>query len=407
MTIMTDSVYEGIRILDFTHFQQGPVATQFLADFGAEVIKIERPGSGDGFRGSSATGTMNAVTGGYGLAFVACNRNKRSIALNLKDSRAKEIVYKLVEVSDVVVSNFRPGVMERLGLGHPKLSAINPRIISAYGTGYGLSGPDRDTMGQDMMAQARAGLLRGDPPRACGFNLCDQFGGLMLAQGIMLALAAREKTGRGQVVDSNLFNTALQADMVGATATLNGPPPEADSEPGPEMPNPTYALYRAADGRWVHIIDAFRDHPLQRQCKALGIPDTVANDPRFADVRRLTPEAYEELKGHLAAGVARFPAREVVERFKEQDLMAVIVNEQREAFSDPQAVHNEMVLDVEHPVAGPMKVVGFPVKLSDTPAQLRMAPPLLGEHTREILGSLLGMSDSSIRELTRDGVLGD
>ncbi len=220
---MTTQVYDGVRVLDFTQYQQGPVATQFLADFGAEVIKIERPGSGDGFRGSSSTGTMNAVTGGYGPAFIACNRNKKSIALNLKDPRAKAIVHELVKVSDVTVANFRPGVMERLGLGYEELSRINPRIICAHGTGYGLSGPDRDTLGQDMMAQCRGGLVRGNPPRTCGFNLCDQFGGMMLAQGIMLALAAREKTGRGQIVDSNLLNTAIVADSLGATAALNAP----------------------------------------------------------------------------------------------------------------------------------------------------------------------------------------
>ncbi len=161
---MSGSVYEGVRVLDFTQYQQGPVATQMLGDFGAEVIKIERPGSGDGFRGSSATGSLGAVESGYSKAFVACNRNKKSITVNLKSEKGTRIVHDLVKVSDVVVSNFRPGVMERLGLGYEQLSEINPRIICAYGTGYGLSGPDRETLGQDMMAQARGGLVRGDPP---------------------------------------------------------------------------------------------------------------------------------------------------------------------------------------------------------------------------------------------------
>jgi formyl-CoA transferase len=331
--------------------------------------------------------------------------------LDLKDSRAKDIVYQLVVVSDVVVANFRPGVMERLGFGYDELRAINPRIICAYGTGYGLSGPDRDTLGQDMMAQCRAGLVRGNPPRTCGFNLCDQMGGFLLAQGVMVALAAREKTGRGQIVDSNLLNTAVVADSLGATGYLNSGIDESEEckkekESRPRVGNPTYALYEAADGRWVHIIDAFRDRPLQRQCKALGIPDEVADAPRFADVHNLTPEAYEELRSHLAAGVARFTAEEVVARFREQDMMAVIVNTHRETFKDPQVLHNEMVLEARHHVAGNMRLVGFPIKLSDTPAALHAAPPLLGEHTGEVLGNLLGMDERAIQELCDAGVVG-
>lgn len=403
-------VYEGVRVLDFTQYQQGPVGTQMLADFGAEVIKIERPGSGDGFRGSSATGTLDPKkVGGYSKAFIACNRNKKSITLNLKAPEAKQIVHDLVKVSDVVAANFRPGVMERLGFGYDELSAINPRIICAYGTGYGLTGPDRDTLGQDMMAQARGGLVRGNPPRTAGFNLCDQFGGLMLAQGVMVALAAREKTGRGQIVDTNLLNTALVADSMGATGYLNGSygKPVDESKPKkPHVPNPTYAIYQAKDGKWVHIIDAFRDEPLKRQCRALQIPEHVADDPRFADIHNLTPEAYEELRGHLADGVAKFTAAEVVERFKAQDMMAVPIQGHREAFDDPQVIHNEMILEAEHPRAGKMRMVGFPIKLSETPAKLQHAPPLLGEHNRRILGDLLGMSDQRIGELVEQGVVG-
>jgi crotonobetainyl-CoA:carnitine CoA-transferase CaiB-like acyl-CoA transferase len=302
----------------------------------------------------------------------------------------------LAKKSDVVVSNFRPGVMEKLGFGFDDLSKINPRIIVAYGSGYGQTGPDRETLGQDMMAQCRGGIIRGDPPRTPGYNLCDQFGGLMLAQGIMLALAAREKTGRGQVVDTCLLNTALVADSMGATAYLNRPAPPVAR---PKTGNPTYALYQAKDGKWVHIIDAFRDRPLQRQCRALAIPDRVANDPRFADVHKLTPEAFGELRAHLAAGVARFTADEVIARMKEQDMMAVKVCGYDEVFTDPQVLHNQMILDAEHPVAGQMKLVGFPIKLSETPATLASAPPMLGEHNEEVLGTILGMSAEQIQAL--------
>ena len=408
---MTRQVYDGIRILDFTQFQQGPVGTQLLADFGAEVIKIERPGAGDGFRGGKSG------RGGFGSGFIACNRNKKSLTLNLKDPRAVKIVRDLAKISDVVAANFRPGVMEKLGLGYEDLSAINPRIICAYATGYGLTGPDRDTLGQDMMAQCRAGLVRGNPPRTCGYNIVDQFGGVLLATGVMLALAAREKTGRGQVVDTNLLNTALQADQMGATAYLNGSygkPKDAmaaqaaapaDGSPKRYRGNPTYALYEAKGGRWVHVIDAFRDRPAARQLKAMGYADAVADDPRFADVHNLTAEAGEELKGLIARAVAGMTPAEVVERFKTQDMMAVPVRWYDEAFEDPQVLHNQMILEAEHPLAGTVRMLGFPIKLMGTPATLRRPPPVLGEHNDEILGGLLGLGAAEIEALKKDGVV--
>jgi crotonobetainyl-CoA:carnitine CoA-transferase CaiB-like acyl-CoA transferase len=400
--------YAGIRVLDFTQFQQGPVGTQMLGDYGAEVIKIERPGSGDGFRGNQQPeGKVNGVAG-YGAAFVACNRNKKSLALDLKAPEAKLIIHALVRRSDVVASNFRPGVMDKLGFGFAELSVINPRIICAYATGYGLDGPDRDTPGQDMMAQARAGLVRGDPPHTAGYNLADQFGGLLFAQGIMLALAAREKTGRGQVVDSNLLNTALVADNLGLTAHLNRnsvpakPTPASGRRKGP---NPTYALYQCCDGRWVHIIDAFRDHPLQRQCRALGIAESVANDPRFADVHNLSWNDYQELHGKLSSAIAQLTPDEVVERFRAQDMMAVQIQGHAEVERDPQVVHNHMILEAQHPQAGSMRVVSWPISLSETPASLRFAPPLLGEHSRSILCELLSYTDPIIDDLAARGVI--
>lgn len=396
--------YSGIRILDFTIAQQGPVGTQMLADFGADVIKIEKPGSGDLFRGANENGCLYANAGGYSQGFVSCNRNKRSLTLDLKQAKAKEIVHQMVAVSDVVVANFRPGVMEKLGFGHEELATINPRIICAFATGYGLSGPDRDTMGQDMMAQCRAGLVRGNPPQKIPFNVVDQMGGTLLAMGIMVALAAREKTGRGQLVDSNLLNAALYLDTPGLVGHLNTQP-----QPGPakaKVPNPTYALYQARDGRWVHIIDAFRDRPLERQCKALGIPESVYTDPRFAEIHKLTPETARELGGILGAAVGRFTAQEVVDQFKEQDMMAVIVKSHDEVFSDPQVVHNRMVVEAEHPVSGTLRLLANPIQLSDTPAEIRYVPPRLGEHNRAVLNEVLGISDAEIDRIQSAGVLG-
>lgn len=395
--------YADVRILDFTIAQQGPIATQMLADFGADVIKVERPAGGDLFRGSSESGCLYAHSGGYGPAFIACNRNKRSITLDLKNPRARDLLYQMALTTDVVVANFRPGVMEKLGLGYEDLSAIQPRIICAYGTGYGLSGPDRDTLGQDMMAQCRAGLVRGHPPKTAGYNVVDQMGGTLLAMGIMVALAAREKTGRGQVVDSNLLNAALYTDTPGAVSYLNQRPPV---RPRPRLPNPTYALYQTRDQRWVHIIDAFRDRPLQRQCAALGIPESFANEERFANVHDLSPEAHAELSGRLASAIAELTADEVVERFRKQDMMAVPVQDFAQVFDDPQVLHNGMVQEVEHPESGKLRLLGCPIRLSDTPASIRFAPPRLGEHNGEILREMLGLTDEQVDHLRSEGVMG-
>jgi formyl-CoA transferase len=224
----------------------------------------------------------------------------------------------------------------------------------------------------------------------------------------MLALAAREKTGRGQLVDSNLLNAALFADMPGATGYLNsgyGKPKDTGQPARKKVGHPCYALYKARDGKWVHIIDAFRDRPAERQLKGLGYPDEVAENPRFADLGNLTQEAYDELRDLLEKGVARLTAQEVVDGFKSQDMMAVPVRWYDEAFEDPQVLHNEMLLEAEHPVAGKMKMLGFPVKLSETPAELRLPPPVLGEHNREVLGGILGMTDEQIAALKDDAVI--
>jgi crotonobetainyl-CoA:carnitine CoA-transferase CaiB-like acyl-CoA transferase len=400
--------YDNIRIVDFTTVEQGPVGTQVLADFGAEVIKVERLSTGDMTRG----GERDSL-GGLNPAFAACNRNKKSVTVNLKTEEGKQLIYDLVKVSDVVASNFRPGVMERLGFGFEELSKINPRIIVAYASGYGQTGPYRERQGQDLAAQSIAGLasmtgFEDSPPAPAGYFVCDFLGGMLLAQGIMAALAARERTGRGQVVDSCLLNAGLTVDIMEATNHLNTgklfPRPKRGFAHPPG--NALYAMYECADGRWVSVIGSFVPDAWATTCKALDIGPPASTDERFL-ARDNQEKYFVEMQAVLAPVIKRFPRDEIIRRFESVGMLAAPINDHAEAFADPQVLHNDMVMEIEHPQAGNLKLVGIPVKLSDTPGQLKTPPPLLGQHNTEIFTELLGRSPEQLSALQRRGVVGN
>jgi formyl-CoA transferase len=387
-------VLDGIRIVDFTIQEQGPASTLMLGDFGAEIIKIERPGRGDPMRGGEDG--FNGVPH-YGTGFIAFNRNKKSVAVNLKAPEGKQIIYDLAKVSDVFVSNFRPGVMERLGFGYDDLVKINPRIIVAYGSGYGQTGPYKDRIGQDMAGQAMGGMTAqsahfGNPPVIAGYDTADYFGAMLLSHGILLALFARERTGRGQVVDSNLLNTGVVGPTKQAVGYLNTGEYRKMKEEVPTPPNPLYSIYETKDEKFVMAIGIFTPDPYPKMCTALEIDASFDGDKW---------QWFE----HFQSGMRKFTRDEVEKRFVDQDLVAAPVNEFPEVFSDPQVLHNEMVIEAEHPVAGKVKMVGFPVKLSDTPATCRTPPPLLGEQNEEVLKDILGMSDEQITELYEKDVI--
>jgi crotonobetainyl-CoA:carnitine CoA-transferase CaiB-like acyl-CoA transferase len=252
-----------------------------------------------------------------------------------------------------------------------------------------------------MMAQARAALVRGDPPRGAPCAFVDQFGGMMLAMGVMLALAAREKTGRGQVVDSCLLNVAVFADTVAATNLLNRDPDAPKKDP--RRKNPLYMAYKSADQRWVYIIGTFRDKALLRAFRALGIPQEIQD--QFPEGRMKTTEDTLKAYDILAEAVAKLPADEVVKRVRAQDMMSVKVAEPEEVFDDPQVLHNRMVEEIECPPGRTVKTIGFPVKLSDTPARVRIPPPELGRDNEAVLRDILGIGSDRIRELYEKGVL--
>ena len=398
--------FEGVTILDFTQLEQGPSGTLMLADFGAEVIKVERIGSGE--IGREQTPRHQ----GMSCHWAANNRNKLSISVDLKHPEGMRIIQRLAERSDIVASNFRPGVMERLGLGYAELSKRNQRVICAYASGYGQSGPYRDLRGQDLAAQALSGLMdltgsQDGPPTPVGTFAIDYLAAMQFAIGMMAALAARERTGRGQIVDTCLLNAAIGLHHQEATAFLN------TGQRYPRPPNgiahahntPLYARYQCADGQWLVLIGEFYiDEPWRRTARAMRLPEHQVRDPRFQTVAGLL-EHSDEVSRLLKQAFLAITREEAIERLAAEDVLCAPVNDYPAVFADPQINHNEMVIEAEHPTVGSYRMVGMPIKLSATPATLRSAPPMVGENNREVL-ERIGYDDDEVQRLRRDRVIG-
>lgn len=367
---------DGIRIVDFTQVMLGPCATQVLGDFGADVIKIERPGAGDLSRrhfGTASEAAMNNVV------YSSLNRNKRSIAIDTKSEAGKQMIYDLVKVSDVVINNFRAGVMDRLGFGYETLKEINPRIIFASGTGYGDAGPYAHKGGQDILAQALTGLIEktADPsiPQSIyPTALCDYTAAMHLVQGVMAALMSRDKTGRGQKVDVSLYDSMLAMQMQEV----------AYWSKHREVLNwaamPLIGLYETQDGAVV-MVGAFKANPLQDICRALEIEDLSVHYPDFGTQVENKAVLKEVFKKNFALNTTAH----WLERFEEQDILCAPVRSLGDALVDPQTTINNILLEMDHPLLGDLTVVGSPVHLSEAPVTVRRAPPRLGEHTDEIL----------------------
>lgn len=400
--------YEGIRILDFTQLEQGPSGTQVLADFGADVIKVERPIVGELGRRQWPT-----LANGYSPHWSATNRNKRSITIDLKNSEGIQIVLDLVRSADIVASNFRPGVMEKLGLGFEWLSEINPRVIVAYASGYGQTGPMAQFRGQDLAAQAMSGLMNLTGPREgaqtpVGTFIVDYIASMQFAQGMMLALAAREKTGRGQVVDSCLLNAAIASHLQEGTAFLMTSTPygRAIENVAHVYNTALYGYYETRDGAWVALIGEFYiTEPWQRTARALRMAGEVVTDERFQTIEGLR-EHLEETRNLVRDHFMQLTAEDALARLEDEDVLAVPVLAYPEVFANEQVRHNEMVLTTELQTVGEAKFVGMPVKLSDTPGQLRIGPPRLGEHNIDVL-SETGRGSEDIERLRESGAIGD
>ena len=375
----------GVRVLDFTQVMMGPCCTQMLGDYGADVIKIERAGMGDLSRWSVG----EDPDGGNNPVFASLNRNKRSLALDLRSEADRDLVRRLVETADVVVNNFRPGVMERMSFGYEALRDINPRIIWAMGSGYGLDGPyvRKGKGGQDVLAQAMTGAMhrRSGPEIPLSVYptaLADYAAGMHLVQGILLALLQRERTGAGQRISVSLYNSMLAMQMQEAAMHLMR---------GRELNWAAYPLsgvFETTDGALV-MVGAFKENPLREICRALDLAD-LSGDPRYADHERQTAHR-SELQAIFREKFASGTTDHWVERLEAVDILCAPVMSLEEALEDPQTAFNRMVVESEPTAAGPVRLIGSPIEMSAAPFAIRHPPPRLDEHRDEVLAELEGM----------------
>ena len=398
---MTDKALSGITILDFSHLLQGPFATQLLADMGADVIKIERPGAGDLFR--SLTFRNKWVGGSESPNFLAWNRNKRSLALNIKAPEARASIMKLAETADVVVQNFRPGVMARLGYGYEDFRAVNPRIVYCSGSGYGDDGPYVDRPGQDMLVQGLTGIMAAtgqadNPPTPVGAGFSDQIGAMNMVYGILTALLWRERSGQGQEVKVNLLAAMLAHQNQEMVMAMNfnedfQRPHSGIGHPGMDAP---FGTYPTEDG-WVTIAMS----PFNTLVGVLGNPELLAyDDPETLFAKR------DEIWRKLAAETGKWTTEALIAAMLEADIWCGEVKTHLGAAADPQVEHLGLITSYEHPRAGTVKIVGPAVHMSATPASIDRPAPLVGQHTREVLRGI-GLNDDEISRLVSSSVAGE
>ena len=368
----------GIKVIDFTQVMMGPCATQMLGDYGADVIKIERIGAGDLSRwsiGDDPAGPQNPV-------FSSLNRNKRSIALELKSASGIAVVHRLLETADVAVNNFRAGVMERMGLGWDALRTSYPRLIYAAGTGYGIEGPYAHKGGQDILAQALSGVMarKCDPSDKLTIyptSLADYSAGMHLVQGILLALLHRERTGHGQMVSVSLYDSMLAMQMQeAAMSMMRG----VDDFSWGALPH--NGAFHTSDGALV-VVGAFKENPLREISLAIGLGDLSA-DPRFCTFA-LSMQNRTALHDFLRAHFRTNTTAYWIAALEAQDILCAPVRGIAEALADPQTAINGMTLRAPQEGDDELGVVGSPVHLSDDGFALRFPPPRVGAHGDGIL----------------------
>jgi formyl-CoA transferase/CoA:oxalate CoA-transferase len=390
----------GIRVLDFTRVLSGPAASLALADMGAEVLKIEPPGSGD------ETRLFPPFREEVSHYFLSVNRGKKSIVVDLKTEAGVALVKDLAAKCDIVIENYRPGVMDRLGLGYDALSAVNPKLIYCAISGFGMTGPLRDRPSFDIVLQAMSGALsvNGEPdrpPTKLGIPLGDLVGGINGPIAILSALYERSITGRGRLIDISLLDGMI--GMLGYLAQLAFFTGQDPRPQGCEHPNLVpYGAFPAKDGSI--IIACLTNSFWERICKALGRPEWF-RDPRFETIekRRNDRRVVNELISEITR---QRTVQELVELFTEHEVPHAPILGIRDALAQPQTAAREMVVETEHPVLGKIPIVNRPVKFPGSPQPVPSAPPLLGQHTGEILQEILGLSPERIEALRASKVIG-
>ncbi len=385
----------GMRVIELAHIMAGPVCGLMLADMGADVIKVEKPTGDDSRR------FLPPEIGGEAAAYMMTNRNKRGIALNLKDPAAVAVLHRLLEDADVVVENYRMGTMERLGLGYEELAKLNPRIIYCEISGFGRTGPYAQRGGFDLIAQGMSGLMSitgegpGRPPVKVAAPISDINAGILAAMGISAAYANMLKTGRGQKVDTSLFEAAIVQtywQSAIAFATGKSPPPLGSAHPL----NAPYQSFETRDG-WINVGAANQSNWL----RFLDVIEAqhLDADPRFSsNLQRIhnLPALVEILDGYLRQDTTE----NWLAKMEKAKLPAGPVLDILEMHADPQAQARDMIVELDHPKAGRMKTLGHPVKYSETPAAITRPAPLLGQHSREVLAEI-GYPPAEIDRLIR------
>jgi crotonobetainyl-CoA:carnitine CoA-transferase CaiB-like acyl-CoA transferase len=392
---------ENIKVLDLSRTLAGPFCTMLLGDMGADIIKVEQPGKGDETRRFTPP-TWDGISSYY----LASNRNKRSIAIDLKSAEGKEIIYSLAKESDVFIENFRTGALDKLGLGYEQMKEMNPRLIYCSISGFGRTGPEKDRAGYDLLLQGYGGLMSitGEadrPPVKVGMSIVDMTAGMSAIYGILTAIIAREKTGKGQFVDVSLLDG--QVTLLNYLATSYFATGKSAGRIG--SAHPFVVPYQAFPAKDMDVVLAIPNDGLwEKCCLAMGWRDLL-EDSRFKknDDRVANRIALVDI---ISERFSKLESGKIFELLDAAGVPCGPIHTIDQVLNHPQVRAREMILEVEHPIVKNLKMPGFPVKLSDTPASVRRYPPLLGEHTDEVLDEL-GLSAGQIEALRKKQVIGE
>lgn len=390
---------DDVFVLDLSRILSGPICTMLMGDMGARVIKVEPPPHGDDSRLWGPP-----FIDGISTYFMSINRNKQSVGLNLKTPEGREVLWRLIDRADVLIENFRPGVLTKLGFGYEDVARRNERLVYCSISGFGHTGPDRNRSGYDVVAQGESGLMDltgypDGPPAKMGASLADIIAGLYAFNGILLALLTRHRTGKGQAIDISLLDGLLSTLTYHAMIYFTtGRSPRRMGTRHPSIV--PYETFAASDG-YVNVGVA-NEKQWVNFCQAVGVPE-VATDARFANMSQRLSH-YDELRPILEVALGKLTRGAIMQKLSALDIAVGPVNTVAEALENPQVHAREMVAELTHPEYGPLKFLGIPIKMSDTPGRLASAPPRFGEHNRVVLQGL-GYNDVEIDSLLAHQVL--